>query len=112
MSDGKAPFVPDELADLVTLALDLRWMRSQAAQAVWERIDGELWRATRNPWFLLQAAGERRLESLARDASFREALAACTYERGVALAGPTWFASEHGEPRGSAPSRTSAWSSV
>ena len=89
--------LPEELAELRPLALDLRWSWSHVADALWRRIDEPLWRHTRNPWLILQSVSARRLRELADDASFRKLLQTLRAEQHSALGGETWFAREHGD---------------
>jgi hypothetical protein len=58
--------LPDQLAVLAELALDLRWTWSHAGDDLWRMINAEVWERTRNPWTLLQDVSRERLETLAR----------------------------------------------
>ena len=89
--------LPEELAELRLLALDLRWSWSHVADALWRRIDEPLWRHTRNPWLILQTVSVRRLAELAGDAGFRGLLRELREEQKAALAGDTWFSQKHGD---------------
>ena len=62
--------LPVSLAALRDLALDLRWTWSHRADALWERIDAELWQRTRNPWTMLEDIPAARLAELAADPRF------------------------------------------
>lgn len=73
--------LPDELAALAELALDLRWTWSHAADALWSTIEPAAWEATQNPWFILQNASEAKLERLARDPAFVHELERLIEER-------------------------------
>ena len=67
-------FLPVEVEgfdSLAELALDLHWSWNHSADDVWRQIDPELWAQTRNPWFVLLTVSRARLQSLARDQSFR-----------------------------------------
>ena len=68
------PKLPDEIADLRDLALDLRWTWSHEGDALWAHIDEHLWHRTRNPWLVLQSASAQQLDRLAADPVFREKL--------------------------------------
>ncbi|HEB98205.1 MAG TPA: alpha-glucan family phosphorylase [Thiotrichales bacterium] len=89
--------LPQELAELRLLALDLRWSWSHVADALWRRIDETLWRHTRNPWLILQTVSARRLDELAGDESFRALLQELREEQKEALGGETWFSRKHGD---------------
>ena len=52
------------------LALDLRWTWSHEADALWERVDAEVWRRTQNPWTILQDISAERLRALPADSLF------------------------------------------
>jgi len=85
------PDLPEELAELRILALDLRWSWSHVADRLWRAIDEELWRHTRNPWLILQTVSLRRLNELAGDANFRELIRQLREEQVAALTGESWF---------------------
>ena len=55
--------LPDQLAVLAELALDLRWTWSHAGDDLWRMINPEVWERTRNPWTLLQDVSRERLET-------------------------------------------------
>ena len=92
--------LPEALAGLHHLALDLRWSWSHAADRLWRRIDEDLWRHTRNPWLILQTASRRRLAELAEDADFRRLLQTLREEQRAAREGETWFDRHHGDRHG------------
>ena len=52
------------MKELYTLALDLRRSSSSYANGLWESVDADLWRQTRNPWMILQILSEKRLHEL------------------------------------------------
>ncbi len=64
------PDLPDSLVGLRELALDLQWSWNHATDALWERIHPAMWKATHQPWRLLQTVTESRLAELAADAEF------------------------------------------
>jgi glycogen phosphorylase len=92
MSRAPRPSVPLELGRLVDLALDVRWTWSHAADALWRRVDAELWAQTGNPWLMLQFVPAARLRALAADAGFLEALDVEWRRWRSALDSATWFA--------------------
>ena len=85
------PDLPAELDDLRELALDLRWSWSHAADALWQRIDPELWDRTANPWLILQTASPARLAQLARDPEFLARLQTLRQEQKQAREADAWF---------------------
>jgi len=84
--------LPEQLAVLAELALDLRWTWSHAGDALWRMINPEVWERTRNPWTLLQDVSRERLDQLARDGEFREELGKLIGLRDGYLSEPSWYA--------------------
>lgn len=94
MSFQTHPFLrrlPDGLADLAELSLDLRWTWNHAADRLWEALAPEIWQRTRNPWLILQSVSQRRLDQLAADAGFRAELDRLMLAHREYLTGHTWF---------------------
>jgi starch phosphorylase len=89
------PPLPEGLEDLTGLALDLAWSWSHGNDALWKKIDAEIWDRTRNPWLLLQNVGDAKLRALATDDAFREALRARTEASRAARDAPHWFGKSH-----------------
>jgi starch phosphorylase len=92
------PILPAGLESLAELALDLSWSWNYTADALWGRIDPELWTLVRNPWFLLQTVSDTTLRSLAADPDFRQTLEAQTRTHWQALEAPGWFQEAHPQP--------------
>jgi starch phosphorylase len=88
--------LPERLAALGELALDLRWTWSHETDSLWERVDAEAWSRTRNPWIILQDISAERLRALAADASFVAELERLALTRRAYLDAPSWFSSAHG----------------
>jgi len=80
---------------LAELALDLRWSWNHAGDEVWEKIDPEIWRLTRNPWVVLQSASRDRIERALGDPAIRQKVDDLVRTRGVANHAPTWFQQAH-----------------
>jgi starch phosphorylase len=97
LASAYLPTPPPALAGLARLALDLRWTWSHAADALWERIDPEVWSLTRSPWLMLQLVPRARLEELARDATFVELCREHLAEHQRQLTEPGWFPRAHPE---------------
>lgn len=89
--------LPAPLRALAELALDLRWTWSHGDDALWQRLDAELWEQTGNPWLMLQLVPAARLHELATDGPFLGALRAAAEGRRAALASPGWCRRAHGE---------------
>lgn len=85
------PDLPEELAVLRELALDLRWSWSHVADALWRRIDRELWRRTHNPWLILQVVSRKHLQQLATDPDFMALVREIREEQCACYEAPTWF---------------------
>ena len=85
------PPLPPELEGLAELALDLRWSWNHAADRLWEYIDASLWRATGNPWLVLQAVSAKRMQALVRDTEFRKLIDENLEEYRLAMGRQTWF---------------------
>ena len=66
---------------LAELALDLRWSFNHATDAIWERLDAELWHRTHNPWLLLQTVSQAQLDAVKADADFQRLLDAVIREQ-------------------------------
>jgi starch phosphorylase len=87
--DGR---LPEWLARLRELALNLRWTWDREARALFREISPELWDQTEdNPWLMLRAASTRRLEVLANNADFRARLDQEYAELQQYMAERAWF---------------------
>ena len=82
--------LPQPLARLSSLALDLHWAWNHAGDAVWRRLDEVLWERTQNPWLLLQYVPFERLEHLAGDADFLRDVKSLEDSRERYRATPPW----------------------
>jgi len=89
------PALPEGLEGLAELALDLRWSTSHASDALWKRLDPDLWALTRNPWLILQTIAETRLRELAADASFVALVKDHVATYRSSLQASSWFAEQH-----------------
>jgi glycogen phosphorylase len=89
--------LPEPLAALGDLALDLRWTWSHEADTLWQRIDADGWDRTRNPWTTLQDLSEERLRALAADSEFTAELARLSDARNAYLGTPGWFPGQYGK---------------
>ena len=87
--------LPEPLAALAGLALDLRWTWSYEADALWQRIDADTWAQTRNPWTILQDSSESQLRALAADPGFAAELQLLVEARNAYLGMPGWFATSY-----------------
>jgi starch phosphorylase len=92
--------LPEELDGLAVLALDMRWSWNHSADALWEMVDPEMWRATGNPWLILGSVSQTRLTELAADANFLAELRRQLDVREQYLGESTWFAAACKAPVG------------
>lgn len=89
--------LPEALSSLRELALDLRWTWSHEADALWARIDADLWERSHNPWVLLQNAPAARLIALAGDPGFLAELDEVMAVRRAYRERSRWFDKARGE---------------
>ncbi|CUR56079.1 Glycogen phosphorylase [metagenome] len=86
------PVLPDSLAALGTLAVNLRWSWHPATQDVFRSIDPDLWDSTGNdPVRLLGAVSTARLGELAADPDFLGRLDVVARDLDGYLTGERWF---------------------
>lgn len=84
--------LPESLAALNELALNLHWTWSHGSDVLWRQIDDELWQRTENPWAILQNVPQERLEKLAEDAAFAQELRRALDEHRGYLQEAGWYA--------------------
>ncbi|MBU6442293.1 MAG: alpha-glucan family phosphorylase [Alphaproteobacteria bacterium] len=90
------PSLPDEIAALQNLALDLRWTWSHEGDALWEHVDARLWDRTHSPWAVLQSTPSERFKALAADNEFRRKLGDFAAARARYQEQPGWFRKTYG----------------
>ncbi len=86
-----SPDLPEPVAALADLAIDLRWTWSHEADVLWQRMDAKTWKRTGNPWTIVQDLSQKRLRGLAADANFTAELARLAAARAAYLNMPGWF---------------------
>ncbi len=91
--------IPAGVDVLTELAFNLRSSWNHRADALWEAIDPEMWRATASPWLVLQSAPRSRLQELCSRQSFRESAESLIEARRSALSEATWFTLRDQGPR-------------
>ncbi len=84
-------FLPPAIEGLLELALDLRYTWSHSADAIWDRLNPELWSQTRNPWLVLQSMSVHALVELAEDAAFVSRINSLLTREREAIRQPGWF---------------------
>ncbi len=99
---------PSEVSDALTqLALDLQWSWNHSSDEVWRDLNPELWELTGNPWLILKAISQRKLDSLS-DSAFRARVKRLVAEANEKNAASSWFQTAHP----SSPLRTVAYFSM
>jgi starch phosphorylase len=91
------PPIPEGLEGLAEIGLDLRWSWSHSSDLLWERIDPEIWKLTRNPWLILQSISSKKLRDLAENESFKQQVQNQTAQHRQYLEDTKWFSQEHGQ---------------
>jgi glycogen phosphorylase len=89
---ASSPASPDGSEILEELAFNLRSAWNHKADALWQEIDPELWRATGNAWLVVQSAAKTRLRELWATPRFRKNAESLRESRRRVLSGPAWFA--------------------
>ncbi len=87
--------LPEVLQGLADLAVDLRWSWNHSADALWHTVEPEMWDATGDPWLILETVSQQRLDDLAKDADFVNALQRQLAERDEYQRMPAWFSENH-----------------
>ncbi|WP_347331005.1 alpha-glucan family phosphorylase [Marinimicrobium locisalis] len=83
--------LPDALAILRELALDLYWSWNHDGDQLWQQLNPEVWEHTRNPVEVLQLTSDERFEALAEDPDFLDALQTLTRARQAYLTDTAWY---------------------
>jgi starch phosphorylase len=84
--------LPEPLAPLETLALNLRWSWDQETRDLFRWVDPDLWEATRrDPVAVIVAVDPRRLQALTEDAGFMRFLSDTANELSRYLTNDRWF---------------------
>jgi starch phosphorylase len=82
---------PEGFDRLAELAFDLRSAWNHRTDALWEALDGDLWRETGNPWLVLQSTSRERLRQLWSTPSFRRLADDLREQRRREDSEPSWF---------------------
>ena len=89
--------LPEPLAELGTLATNLRWTWHPATQELFSAIDQEIWERLGDPLRLLADVPAQRLAELAGDGDFLARVAALSDDLRRYLTGPRWYQNRRGE---------------
>jgi starch phosphorylase len=88
------PHLPDSLAPLQRLAMNLRWSWDERTRDVFRWVDPDAWDATaHDPVGLLALVPRARLDALGRDAGFLRYLEDCAADLDRYVTEPRWFQS-------------------
>jgi starch phosphorylase len=82
--------LPSGLEGLAEFVFDLRWNVRHSATALWRAVDPALWEETENPVLIAASISRARLETLAADGDFADALRAELEARSRYLVAATW----------------------
>ncbi|HVN64171.1 MAG TPA: alpha-glucan family phosphorylase [Candidatus Binataceae bacterium] len=97
--EGNAPCEPgadqDLRAQLLEVALDLRFAWDHSTDDIWRRIDAELFDLTRNAWLAINAISDRKLQELSADIAFRRRVEKIAQTHREYVGSPGWFARTH-----------------
>jgi glycogen phosphorylase len=83
--------LPQGLEPLAELALDLSWTWIHDTDNLWDLMDPEIWRLTRNPWLVLQSVSQERLEELSRSSRYTDEIYRFLQAHWDGLHCPGWF---------------------
>jgi starch phosphorylase len=87
-----SPALPDSLKDLEIVAKNMFWAWNPELEALFKRIDNNLWAACgHNPAKFLGTVSQRRLEELAENEGFLCEVQRAAEKLKSYLEGPTWF---------------------
>lgn len=96
-----APRLPDRLACLDRLSLNLRWTWDHDTIELFRSIDRDLWEDTgHNPRWMLGRTDQKRFGELATDEAFLAQMDRAAADLDNYMAGPGWFARTHPEASG------------
>ena len=80
---------------ITELALDLRWTWNHSTDELWRALEPELWDATRNPWTVLQAVSQDKLQRLLSEKRFRERVDTLLANQKNTEKSDAWFQKNH-----------------
>ncbi|MGH9279968.1 MAG: alpha-glucan family phosphorylase [Acidimicrobiales bacterium] len=85
------PRLPEPIAGLQNLALNLRWSWDEPTRDLFRWVDHEAWEATGDPVAVLNTASRARLEALAEEPAFLSFLREVEDDLGRELSADMWF---------------------
>lgn len=93
--DSWASGIPAPIGALRDLAYDMTWVWTPGTQALFEQVDAELWKLSkRNPVRVLASAQPARLQELAKDAAFVDAVKRQDAARRTGPNAGAWYKSQ------------------
>lgn len=96
-----SPVIPESLQPLADLARNLWWSWHNDAIDLFIRVDQDLWQKTRhNPVQMLGLVSQQRLDELAKDQTFLDALRGVCDRLARHCGRPGWFSETHGAAAG------------
>jgi starch phosphorylase len=85
----------DGIDELTELALNLHWSWNHASDELWERLDGEMWQSTRNPWVILQTVSKEKIDAALADTEYRNRLDDLIGRSRESYTADAWFQKGH-----------------
>lgn len=80
---------------LVELALNLHWSWNHGSDQLWESLDPDLWKATQNPWVILQTVSRDKVNSLLAQPEFRQHVDGLLRQNRESFRSQAWFQKKH-----------------
>ncbi len=80
---------------LKQLTENLHWSWNRSSDALWEKLNPELWKLTRNPKDVLQVASREKLEKLLSDPHFHTLAQDLVENNRLEKSQPSWFSETH-----------------
>ena len=91
--------LPAAVADLLDIALNLRWAWDERSVDLFRRIDADVWERTEhNPILILQGASQERLQALAADPGYVSDVGVVADDLRRYMTEPRWYQSRAGLP--------------
>ncbi len=87
--------LPQGVAALTELAMDLRWTWNHRGDELWRRLDPELWARTCHPSVLLQNVAQEKISAALANPDFCRLLEQLVQDKRQAAVTPRWFQQTH-----------------
>jgi len=92
---GQSAALPQGLAALTELAMDLRWTWNHCSDELWQRLDPELWARTHHPSVVFQTVRREKLAAALADPDFCGLIDRLMAAKRSAETAPGWFQRQH-----------------